>query len=594
MDMTHVEDEYFALLESYVGGQEEAQLARASELGRKLVQSDCPPEQVGEIFEAAVLRLAQASPDMPLLKVVNLITAPLTEVLMAYGLAFREHLVGQVRKLSHAVQQSPSIVVITDTDGNIEYVNPRFTQVTGYSREEVIGKKPAILESGETPPERYRQLWENITSGGEWKGEYLNKKKNGELFWESASISPIRDDAGAIVHFVAVIEDITERKRLEDQSRQTQKMEVMGQLAAGIAHDLNNILTCIIGFSELVGREPNLSDEARADLARVTGQGRRASALIRQILDFSRKSIIRRQLLDLAPCVKDTAELLRRTIPETIRIALEIEPTELAVQADATQVQQVLTNLAVNARDAMPEGGELTLGLCRLSLKRGEPPPLPELPPGEWVVISVSDSGTGVPPEVLPHIFEPFFTTKSPDQGTGLGLSQVYGIVKQHEGHIDVESRVGEGTTFTIYLPGVVPGKEAAEEEASPAQTRGGGELVLVVEDEQDVRDACKRMLEHLGYRVLTAADGQQALDVYAEHQDEIALILTDAVLPHFGGVALVRALRAENPGVGVLITSGYPLGEEAQELLTLREVDWIQKPWDLDKLAEAVSRALG
>ena len=391
--------------------------------------------------------------------------------------------------------------------------------------------------------------------------------------------------------WVLVLRDVTQEREVRQHIQQQKRLAAVGQLAAGIAHDFNNILTTMIGFAELLEMRADMPKSAKADLARIVGQGQRAAHLIRQILDFSRKSMIQRQSLDLASFLKEAVKFLERTLPENIHIVLETVPSEVLVYADPTQIQQAVTNLAVNARDAMPNGGELRWRLSRFPLKADEQAPFPDMRPGEWIVLSVSDTGVGIPPEVLPRVFEPFFTTKGVGEGTGLGLAQVYGIVKQHEGYIDVQSREGKGTTVAIYLPSVAAEEEAREEKVPEKNPRGYGETVLLVEDEAAVLKIGKAMLKHLGYRVLTATDGEEALEVYVEHKDQIALVLSDMVMPEMGGTELYRLLRARDPAVKMVVVTGYPLGEG--DALPHGIVDWINKPFSLEKLAQVVHRAL-
>jgi signal transduction histidine kinase len=392
--------------------------------------------------------------------------------------------------------------------------------------------------------------------------------------------------------WVLVVRDVSEERQVQQRVQQQERLAVMGQLAAGIAHDFNNILTGIIGFAQLLRMQPDVPTSAKADLDRIIEQGRRAAHLVRQILDFSRRSTIERRPLDLSSFLKEAARFLQRTIPENIHIVLEIAPEEYRVNADPTQLHQMLTNMAVNARDAMPEGGELRLGLSRFTLKPGEQVPFPGMPSGEWITLSISDTGVGIPQEVLPHIFEPFFTTKEVGEGTGLGLAQVYGIVKQHEGYIDVRSQVGVGTTFLVYLPALLEPQMPGEEELEEIP-RGRGETVLLVEDGPEVLQAGLAMLEHLGYRVLTARDGQQALEVHAEHKDEIALVLSDVVMPRIGGQELCQLLRERDPTIKMVLVTGYPLGEEISELRAAGIAGWVRKPFMLEQLARVVRRAL-
>lgn len=427
-------------------------------------------------------------------------------------------------------------------------------------------------------------------SQGEWH-ELMADGKQARIFEVSArELETAQDSKGCIL----VLRDITHERELQQRSQQQERLAAVGQLAAGIAHDFNNLLTGIIGFAELLRRRKDMPAAAREHLARIVKQGERAAHLIRQVLDFSRKSISQPHPLDLSPFLKEAAKFLQRTIPENIQILLDMNPGQHLVKADPTQIQQVLTNLAVNARDAMPKGGVLRFRLSQLTLEPGERPPCPGMHPGQWIAFYVSDTGTGIPGEILPHIFEPFFTTKGPGQGTGLGLAQVYGIIQQHDGFIDVISRPGKGTMFIIYLPALAIPEEEPSDDGLEGLLLGNGETVLLVEDEPEVLEAGKAILEHLGYSVVTATNGRQALKVYAEHKDEIALVLTDMVMPEMDGVALFQALRAGNPDIQLVVMTGYPLGDEAKELLAQGVVDWLQKPVNFIRLAQVVGRILG
>ncbi len=443
-----------------------------------------------------------------------------------------------------------------------------------------------------------------LSAAGESIGVLALFSKHAISLDEDALLEGLANTIAQVIQTARAEESLRESNRhLEDtlaqlvaaqgQILQQERLAAVGQLAAGIAHDFNNILTSILGFAELLRMSPDTLEPARLDLGRIVAQSQRAARLVRQILDFSRKSIRRPQQLDLVLFFEETFHFLKRTIPENIYLNLEAEPDECLVDADSTQFQQVLTNLAVNARDAMPEGGTLSLRLSCFNLKPGESPPYPELSPGEWVLFSVSDTGTGIPAEVLPHIFEPFFTTKEVGQGTGLGLAQVYGIIRQHEGYIDVASQAGQGTTFTIYLPAMVAKEKTATAEITTDIPRGHGETVLLVEDEPTVLATGQAMLEYLGYRVLTAVNGQEALAVYAKYKTEIALVITDMVMPELDGAALFQALQIQNPEIKVLLTTGYPLGEEALKVMVQGREEWLQKPLTMAQLAQVVSQAL-
>jgi two-component system cell cycle sensor histidine kinase/response regulator CckA len=348
---------------------------------------------------------------------------------------------------------------------------------------------------------------------------------------------------------------------------------------------------------------PDLSPEVVRRLRTVEHQAKRAGDLIQQILDFSRRSVFERTPVDLLPLLKEHVELLGRTLPESVEISLVSQAassgcedqSEYMVFADPTRIQQVIMNLALNARDAMPSGGDLRIELGRLRIEEARDAPIPGMEEGAeaWVSIRVTDNGEGVSPEALPHIFEPFFTTKAAGGGTGLGLAQVYGIVKQHEGHIDVSSEPGRGTTFTIYLPALSVSGPHSGAQAAEGLVRGQGQTLLVVEDNAVTRAALVESLEQLNYRVLEAENGRTALELYEQHGRGISLVLSDLVMPGMGGKALVQALREQDPGLPVVVLSGHPKADTAKELEEAGVVDWLQKPPSLESLAQVVGRAL-
>ena len=494
------------------------------------------------------------------------------------------------------IQQSVEAICLFDTEtkGILE-ANPAFLNLLGYTAEEV--RTLTIYDFIEHDKGSIdADIQRILTSGPITATEKVWRRKDGALVDVQLTASKIRQGGRDIIFVVA--RDITEYKRVQQRLQQQDSLAAIGQLVAGIAHDFNNLLTGIIGYSELLEVCGEVSESGKDDLKHIMDGGQRAAHLIHQILNFSRQSINQRQFCDLVPFLKETIKFLERTIPENIHIALEMTllemtPGEYLVSVDLTQMQRVLTNLAINARDAMPGGGELKFRLSRFAFDSVEQQPVPEMPPGEWIVLSVSDTGVGIPSEALPNIYTPFFTTKEPGQGTGLGLVQVCGIVKQHDGFIDVESQVGEGTTFIIYLPASVVEKETPEEKALEELPRGRGETILVVEDELHVLAAISKMLEHSGYQVLMAVNGQEGAAVYDKHKNEIVLVLTDMVMPVMGGMGLFHVLKEQNPDVKVVMMSGYPLGEEVEELLSQGTVGWVQKPVDFAKLSQLVNEAL-
>ncbi len=362
--------------------------------------------------------------------------------------AEREH-----RRLMAAIEQLAEAVVITDVEGAIEYVNPAFTAITGYSRGEALGRNPRILKSGKQDAQFYKNVWDTILEGNVWRGDLINRRKEGTFYSAETSITPVRDERGRISHFISVTQDVTERKRLEAQLRQSQKMEAVGRLAGGVAHDFNNLLTVISGRSSIVAEGLAPSDPTRASLEEVIKAADRAASLTRQLLAFSRQQVLQPRVLDLNEVVVNIEKLLRRLIGEDISLITAFDVHLGRIKADPGQMEQVLMNLAVNARDAMPKGGQLTIETRRILLGDNSSEARLNVPPGPYALLSVTDMGVGMDEQTRLRIFEPFFTTKDPGKGTGLGLSTVYGIVRQSGGHISVRSEPGQGATFEVYLP---------------------------------------------------------------------------------------------------------------------------------------------
>lgn len=390
-----------------------------------------------------------------------------------------------------------------------------------------------------------------------------------------------------------VIRDVTEERLTQKLIQQQERMAAVGQLAAGIAHDFNNILTSIIGFAELLYLDSNLSMNTKGDVERIIKQGQRAAHLVRQILDFGRRTISDKRPLNLLLVIKEFIKLWERTIPEDIIIDLEAELDEYQIKADIIQLQQALTNLAVNARDAMPMGGRLQFKLSDFMLWPDDEAPCRGMSTGAWVKLTISDTGIGILPEHLDRIFEPFFTTKEVGEGTGLGLAQVYGIVQQHDGFIDVKSQAGRGTTFILYFPAMASTVQAPTEMTARLEMpQGNQELILLVEDNLDVLNITTDMLKYLGYRVLTATNGLEALTIYDQYGPDIALVLSDMTMPKMGGVELIQGLQQRNPHVKVIILTGYPLGLEGGQLPT-GFISWVQKPPMLKQLAQVTHRLL-
>lgn len=392
---------------------------------------------------------------------------------------------------------------------------------------------------------------------------------------------------------VLVLKDVTEDRKLKERIHSQEKLAAVGQLAAGIAHDFNNILTGIIGFADMLLADSVLNDVDREMVEAILESGQRAAQLIRQILDFSRKSISEMKPIDLMPFLTEFSRFIRRTIPENIHISIDCRDGKYIALADPVKIQQVLTNLSVNARDAMPEGGELRFTLSHLRLTRADKPPIPDMPEGDWIALSVADTGAGITSEIIPHIFEPFFTAKDVGMGTGLGLSQVYGIVKQHEGFIDVKTEVGKGSLFIIYLPEIKAYADATDEKGEAFILKGRDECILIVEDNESVRNFIQSKLSKLGFKVFAASNGKDALRTFENKLNEIRLVITDLIMPEMGGMELSRILKSKNPSIKIIALSGYPIGLGKEDMLQAGIVEYIQKPFQGQTLIQSVCKAL-
>lgn len=518
---------------------------------------------------------------------------PYGTILITRDVTERKRAAELVRRLSRAVEQSPASIVITDPAGNIEYVNPKFTAVTGYTQAEVLGQNPRVLKSGEIPPEGYAELWRTITSGKEWRGEFHNRKKNGELYWELASISPILDESGRITHFLAVKEDITERRRMEEEFRQAQKLEAVGRLAGGVAHDFNNILAAILMNLSLLKDENDLPQDVTEGLDELEREANRAASLTRQLLVFSRRHVLDPKPLDLNDVIHNMSKMLRRLIGEDIDLVFQGQAEPLWIVADAGMVDQVLLNLCVNARDAMPEGGQLAVGTRRVQFDDAQARANPAARPGLFACLSVTDSGCGMSEDTQMRIFEPFYTTKEVGKGTGLGLATVQSIVDQHRGWVEVESTVGKGTTFRVYLP-AMPERAGEQANAGRPQVRGGDETILLVEDDPGLRRLATLGLRKLGYAVLEATNGQEALRLWQEHRPRIDLLFTDMVMPGgISGLDLAQRLVQEKPAVKILVTSGYSAERAKPDVLSEKGMSYLAKPYDVIGMARAVRSSL-
>lgn len=509
------------------------------------------------------------------------------------GALTRIQLQKQRTQLSAVIEQTADSVVITDAENTVLYVNPAFEKVTGYSRADIIGQTPNILKSGKHTVDFYRTLWQTISSGRVWRGRFVNRKKDGSLFTEDATITPIRDEQGAIINYVAVKRDVTRELELEEQYRQSQKMEAIGSLAGGIAHDFNNILTGTNGFAELLQMQLPPDSPYQELVTRIMRGGQRATELVRQLLAFSRKQVVEPRVLDLNSVVSDLERMVLHFIGEHIQLTTNLAPQLWPIKADPTQLEQIMLNLAINARDAMPTGGQLKFETANVTLADETIPPQLELEGGEFVRLTVSDTGIGMSAEVKAHIFEPFFTTKELGRGTGLGLATVYGIVRQNSGFIWVDSEPGQGATFKIYLPRVAEVVTPQPQPEPALALARGSETILLVEDEPHVRELAAEMLSRQGYRVIVAADGTEALGLAAELNGRFDLLVTDVIMPRLNGPDLAGRLKAIQPDLKILYVSGYTAEVVACHGVMGPDAVLLSKPFSPMLLAQKVRQVL-
>ncbi len=462
---------------------------------------------------------------------------------------------GDLRKLFQAIEQSPASVVITDTKGNIEYVNPKFCEVSGYSFAEVIGRNPRILKSGHTSNEEYRGLWQTIASGNVWRGEFQNRHKNGAAYWELASIAPVRDSKGKVTHFVAVKEDVTERRATEERLRAAQRMETIGQLTGGIAHDFNNLLGIILGNLQLLDEIIAEPGEAKELITDALWSAARGGDLTHRLLAFARRQRLNPKVTDVNAVVSEMTELLRRTLGERIEIEENLANDLWPSMIDRGQLESALLNLVVNARDAMDAGGQVTIETRNVEMQSPEESTAVDAQLGSFVMLSVTDTGTGMPPNVVEKIFEPFFTTKKFGQGSGLGLSMVYGFVRQSGGFIEVHSTVDIGTTLRMFLPKAISAPVAKTEQGGAVPGRRQ-DVVLLVDDDTQMRCWAAAILRRDGYDVHEACDVREAARL-VETLPQLDLMISNLVLPEGAdGRDLATKVTLQRPGTRVVLMS--------------------------------------
>jgi PAS domain S-box-containing protein len=514
------------------------------------------------------------------------------------------------RQLQAVLDSASEVSIIaTDRTGLITVFNKGAEKMLGYSSDEVVGIHSAEMLHFEseidaclkktlpraTPPlNRFEAFVENVTANNAAWREWTYVRKDGSRLLVSLTFTALKDSAGNIIGYLGIAVDITERRKLEEQFRQAQKMEAIGRLAGGVAHDFNNILAVIQVQANLLEDTSNPSAEQLEIAAEIGATVRRAAALTRQLLLFSRREVFQPRDLELGETISDMAKMLQRVLGEDIQMRLKLAPQPMSIHADSAMLDQVLMNLCINARDAMPNGGQLVIEISGVEFDEFAAAQSTQLGVGSFVCLSVSDSGCGIPADILPKIFEPFFTTKPVGRGTGLGLATVFGIVQQHHGWVNVYSEVNHGTTFRIYLPRLASNEKTSPSQPTFSPAHRGHETILLTEDDPAVRTSVRKALSQLGYRVLEASTGTLALEVWRQNRNEIRLLLTDLVMPDgMTGKELTQRLLQEDPQLKVIVMSGYSAEVAGNDFPLQEGINFITKPFPAVKLAQIMRNCL-
>ncbi len=505
--------------------------------------------------------------------------------------------VKQIKKMQFAIEQAPVSIVITDPEGYIEYVNPFFSNFTGYSFEESIGKNPRILKSGKHDEAFYKKLWDTITSGEIWNGEFYNKKKNGDFYWEKAIIGPVFDEKGRIINYIAVKEDITELKKMMEHFYSMQKLESLGTLAGGIAHDMNNILYGISGYVNLLYRKTEANDSLKKYFDSINEGLTRASNLIKQILTFSKHNPYQKskEIVDLSESIEKSIKFAREIIPSSIIIAYNFKARNKYVFASETSLYQVMVNLFINSRDSIGKGK----GSIIVEVEDIEPDIIQQYKiknPGNrtYVKISVTDNGKGIPEEIKDRIFEPFFTTKGREKGTGLGLSTVYRIITNLDGFIEVKSEVGKGTTFEIILPATPDIEESRETKKTVGyEDLKGSETILFVDDEKAIVESIGESLKDFGYKVIGVDNSYVALNIFKSNPKKFDIIITDQTMPGLLGTELGREILKIRKNIPMILCTGYTDTVDYEKAKDLGFKEFVIKPITSEKLALLIRKVL-
>jgi PAS domain S-box-containing protein len=495
--------------------------------------------------------------------------------------------------LMAAIEQTDDIVIITDRRGVIQFVNAAFYTSTGWKQQDILLRNPGVLSTSHYDKALYRSLWRTILRGNTWKGRMVIDHKDGTFLNLAVSVSPVHDSSGKIVNYVAVARDVTEQIQLQERLEQAQRMESVGRLAGGVAHDYNNVLSVILGYTELALEKLDKSSTLYADLLEVQKAGQRSADITRQLLAFARKQTIVPKVLDLNATIEGMLKMLHRLIGEDVELKWLPKSMLWKVKMDPSQIDQILANLCVNARDAIEDTGKIVIETANITTDDLYCADHPDCSLGDYVLIAFSDDGCGMSKEVLENLFEPFFTTKGVGEGTGLGLATIYGIIKQNDGFINVYSEPGKGTTFRVYLPRYVEEVINVKEEEKAKAPSGIGETILVVEDDGAILALAEKFLLGLGYKVLTAQSPEEAIKLSNHYSGKVHLLITDVVLPKMNGKDLAHRILVQRPSTKCLFMSGYTANVIAHRGVLDEGVRFIQKPFSLNDLASKVRGAL-
>jgi two-component system, cell cycle sensor histidine kinase and response regulator CckA len=517
---------------------------------------------------------------------------PYQYVAIRYDITERKRAEERISEQAALLDEARDAIVVRALDNRIIFWNRGAERLYGWTPAEVLGRTARELSLlSELNEAAFEEGQRVIMERGEWNGEMRQRTKAGDVINVESRWTLVRSDSGEPRSILVINTDITERRKIEQQLLRAQRMESIGTLAGGIAHDLNNILSPILMAIQML--QMRVGDEgSRQWLAMLQSNAERGADMVRQVLSFARGVEGERIAVQPRHLVKDVIGILKDTLPKSISIRFDIAPDLWLVSADATQVHQVLMNLCVNARDAMPQGGELVIRAENITLDDSYARMHLEAKPGRYVLVTVSDTGTGMPPEIINRIFEPFFTTKEVGKGTGLGLSTALTIVRSHGGFVNVYSEPRRGTQFAVYMPAIESAAEIAPRKQSDLPS-GQGELILVVDDEDAIRQITKGTLETFGYRVIIAADGTEAVALYAQNREEVACVITDMMMPFMDGPATIRALQKMNPRVKIIAASGLAGQDKAAEAASAGVQLFLPKPYTADKLLKALARII-